>query len=78
MEKSRKGRDQDLVTSWIDVYDVVAHERSLAHLNLIDLMISPDISQFSDTDFEHTELLIESGRQAALGALPQIRSILKS
>jgi NTE family protein len=76
LEKSRKNRDQDLVTSWIDVCDVVAHERSLDHLNLIDLMISPDVAEFSDIGFEHVELLIEKGRQAAQDALPRVQSIL--
>ncbi|MBN1580462.1 MAG: cyclic nucleotide-binding domain-containing protein [Anaerolineae bacterium] len=78
LEKGRKNRDQDLVTSWIGVCDVVAHERSLDHLNLIDLMVSPDIAGFSDIDFEHADLLIEKGRQAAQDALPRIQSILTS
>lgn len=73
---SRETRDQDLVTSWIDVCDVVAHERSLDHLHLIDLMISPDVAQFPDTSFEYAESLIEEGRRAAQDVLPRIRSLL--
>ena len=69
---------QDLVTSWLDVCDVVAHGRSLDHINSIDLIVAPDVAGFSDTAFEQAEPLIERGRQAARGALPHMRSLFKN
>ncbi len=78
LKKNRSSRHQDLVTSWIDVCDVVAHERTLDHLNLIDLIIAPDIAEFSDAEFESAERLIEKGRQAAHKALPQVETLLSS
>jgi NTE family protein len=69
-------RDPDLVTSWLSMCDTVAHQRSLDHLNAIDVLIAPDVAEVSDTAFEDAPQLIERGRQAARQALPRIRTLL--
>jgi NTE family protein len=70
------GTDPGLVTSWLSVCDTVAHQRSLDHLNAIDVIIAPDVAAFPDTAFEEVSQLIDRGRQAARKALPRIRTVL--
>jgi NTE family protein len=77
-KQDRKRHERDLVTSWFNVCDIVAHNRSLDHLGSIDLIIAPNVAEFPDTAFAQAESLIERGRQAAKEALPQIRSLLRS
>ncbi len=73
--KALQSYEQNLVSSWFGVCDVVAHERSLDHLSAIDLLIAPQVADLADTAFEHAERLIERGRQAAEKALPQIKKL---
>ncbi|MBN1934390.1 MAG: cyclic nucleotide-binding domain-containing protein [Anaerolineae bacterium] len=74
-QKTLQDQKQDLVSSWFSVCDIVAHARSLDHVQVIDLLIAPQIADFADTAFEHAERLIERGRQAAEKALPQIKKL---
>ena len=67
----------DLVTSWLGMCDAIAHERSLDHLSSVDLIVAPDIAEFSDHAFEQAPVLVERGRQAAERMLPHIRSLLR-
>jgi len=67
----------DLVTGWLGACDAMIHERSLQYLSHLDLVITPDIAEFSDTAFQRTQELIECGRQAAEAALPRIQSLLQ-
>jgi predicted acylesterase/phospholipase RssA len=67
----------DLVTGWLGACDAMIHERSLQYLSHLDLVITPDIAEFSDTAFQRTQELIERGRQAAEAALPRIQSLLQ-
>jgi len=68
---------QDLVTSWLGVCEVVAHEHSLDHLSSVDLIIVPDVAEFPDTAFDRAPALIERGRQAAKQVLPRIQALLR-
>ena len=68
---------RDLVSSWLSMSDAIAHERSLDHLNAIDVLITPDIAGFSAQAFDQAEQLIDCGRQAAQQVLPRIRSLLQ-
>ena len=74
---ARSERTHDLVNSWLSISDAIAHERSLQHLNAIDILIAPDVSEFSGQAFDQAERLVECGRQAAQEALPRIRSLLQ-
>lgn len=67
----------DLVTGWLGACDAVIHERSLQFLSHLDLVITPDIAEFSDAAFERTQELVERGRQAAEAALPRIQTLLQ-
>jgi NTE family protein len=74
----KETKAQDLVTSWLGICEVIAHEHSLDHLSSVDLIIAPDISEFSDTAFDHMPALIERGRQAAEQILPRIQALLSN
>jgi NTE family protein len=67
----------DLVTGWLGACDATIHERSLRLLSHLDLVITPDVAEFSDAAFERTQELVERGRQAAEAALPRIQSLLQ-
>ena len=76
-ENARRGvEDRDLVGSWLRFSEAIAHERSLDHLGAVDVLIAPDVAEFTETAFDQAERLIERGRLAALRALPRIRSVL--
>ena len=68
---------QDLVTGWLSFSEAVSHQLSLNHLNAIDVLIVPEVDEFSDLAFDQTERLVERGRQAAEHSLPRIRSLLR-
>jgi NTE family protein len=74
---SQPSRARDLVSSWLNLSEAIAHERSLQHLNAIDILIAPDVSEFSDQAFDQVERLIDRGRQAAQEVLPRIRSLMQ-
>jgi NTE family protein len=74
---AREGRARDLIESWLSLSDTVAHERSLDHLSVVDVLVAPDVAAFSDAVFDQAERLIERGRKAAQDALPRIRSLLE-
>jgi len=67
----------DLVTGWLEACEAIIHERSLQHLSHLDLVIAPDVAEFSDTAFERAQELVERGRLAAELALPRIQSLLQ-
>ena len=50
-------------------------DRSLATLDPRDVLIRPDLGEFSSADFDHSASTIETGRQAAIAALPQLRAL---
>jgi NTE family protein len=75
---ARQGSEErDLVNSWLSISDAIAHERSLDHLNAIDVLITPDVVGFSAQGFDQAEQLIDRGRQAAEKVVPRIRSLLQ-
>jgi NTE family protein len=76
-DTSQPSHSHDLVTSWLNISEAIAHERSLQHLNAIDILIAPDISGFSEQAFDQAERLIECGREAAQQVLPRIRSLMR-
>ena len=73
----RLGTDSDGLVSWLSISDAIAHERSLDHLNAIDVLVAPDVAEFSAQAFDQAEQLIERGRRAADEVLPRIRSLLQ-
>ncbi len=68
--------EHDLVGSWLNMCHAVAHDRSLDHLNVVDLIIVPEVAGFSDKEFAQIDELIECGRQAARHVLPRIQDLL--
>ena len=75
----------DKLNSVIDVADQSINllteqnvKRSLAELNLIDVLIQPALDDISATDFELSKQIIESGVEAALHSSAALKSIALS
>ncbi len=68
--------EQDLLGSWLGVCNTVAHDRSLDHLNVVDLIVAPEVAGFSDKEFAQVDELIECGRRATRHVLPRIQDLL--
>ncbi len=76
-QKRTDNERPDLVTGWLDVCDMIANTHANEHLRNMDMIITPDVAEFSDTAFEQAETLIERGRQMAQQMLPHIQSLLR-
>lgn len=57
--------------------EVMMHQSTARHVEFTDLEIRPDVFEYGLFDFEHTELFIDLGRQAAQRILPELRLLLE-
>ncbi|MCP4583953.1 MAG: BamA/TamA family outer membrane protein [candidate division Zixibacteria bacterium] len=71
----------DKITNAIDMFNQSAAVMSLPYLedqiNQADVVITPDISLFKNSDFSNIEMLIEAGKDATIKHLPKIKQVLE-
>lgn len=75
-DKPQKGRPQSLFDMANRVITLQVRKESMRRAGLADIIIPPDVSAYSFTDFSRMKEIIKIGEDAALAALPRIRELM--
>lgn len=70
------GHPRNLVQIIVHSLNIMQHEQVQASRDLADVLVLPDLGQLGYTELDRMTDYVRAGRQAALGALPQIRELL--
>lgn len=77
LEKPQKGRPTSLFDMANRVITLQVEKESVRQAGLADIVIQPDVSAYSFTDFPRMKEIIKIGEDAAIAALPKIRELLR-
>lgn len=72
----KKGKAPNVVAIVLGAVEIMEREIIKSRSEAIDVLIAPDVAQFSTMDYDRAREIIEVGRAAALKAAPQIRQLL--
>jgi NTE family protein len=75
-EQLKTGKPPNVVSILLGALEIMESEIIRSRADAIDLMITPDVAQFSITDFDRVEQIMQVGRDAAQRAVPQLRQLL--
>lgn len=75
-EQLKTGKAPNVVSIVLGAIEIMESEIIRARSESIDVMIAPDVAQFTTLDYDRAEDIIQVGRDAAEHALPQLRQLL--
>jgi len=75
-EQLKTGKAPNVVAIVMGALEIMESEIIRQRAEAIDVMIQPDVAQFTISDFDRVEEIIQVGREAAQRALPQLRQLL--
>lgn len=75
-QQLKTGKAPNVVSIILGAIEIMESEIIRARSDAIDVMISPDVAQFTTLDYDRVDDIIQVGRNAAVKALPEIRQRL--
>ena len=69
-------KPRHLIDILLNTYDITTNAATTHQMEIADVIIAPDVTQFSRADLKQLPALYKKGYQATLAALPQIREVL--
>lgn len=75
-EQKKTGRAPNVLAIVLGALEIMESEIIRQRAEAIDVLIQPDVAQFSITDFDRADEIIEMGRQGAQRAIPQLHQLL--
>ncbi len=75
-QQLRTGKAPNVISIILGAIEIMESEIIRARSDAIDVMIAPDVAQFTTLDYDRVDEIIQVGRNAAVKALPQIREML--
>lgn len=75
-EQKKTGRAPNVLAIALGALEIMESEIIRQRAESIDVLIQPDVAQFSITDFDRADEIIEMGRQGAQRVIPQLRQLL--
>lgn len=75
-EQLKTGKAPNVVSIVLGAIEIMESEIIRARSESIDVMIAPDVAQFTTLEYDRVEEIIQVGREAAERALPQLRQLL--
>ncbi len=75
-EQLKTGKAPNVLSIILGAIEIMESEIIRARSDAIDVLIAPDVAQFTTLEYARVNELIQCGRQAAENALPQIRELL--
>jgi len=74
--KPSQGRIEDTISILLQTFAIMGNAIASQELSEADVVVKPDISRLSATDFQSRHLAILEGERAGLAAMPQLRQKL--
>jgi len=71
-------RNMDLVSYFNQAMNTLAYLTDTRNLNLSDILIHPEIEEYSSSDFDAVDSLIQRGYKATLPYLPELKAMADS
>lgn len=75
-EQLKTGKAPNVFAILTGALEIMESEIIRSRVEATDVMIQPDVAQFTITDFDRVEEIIQVGREAAQHAIPQLRQLL--
>ena len=75
-EQLKTGKAPGVISIIMGALEIMESEIIRQRAEAIDVLIQPDVAQFTITDFDRVEEIIQVGREAAQRAVPQLRQLL--
>lgn len=75
-EQLKTGKAPNVISIFLGAIEIMESEIIKSRSQAVDVMIAPDVAQFSTLDYDRLDDIIGVGRAAATRALPQIRQLL--
>jgi NTE family protein len=75
-EQLKTGKAPNVVSIVLGAIEIMESEIIRARSEAIDVVITPDVAQFTTLEYDRADDIIQVGREAAWRALPQLRQLL--
>ncbi|HZQ08660.1 MAG TPA: patatin-like phospholipase family protein [Anaerolineae bacterium] len=75
-EQLKTGKAPNVISIVLGAIEIMESEIIKSRSDAIDILIAPDVAQFSSLDYDRVNDIIQVGQDAAERALPQIRQLL--
>ncbi len=75
-QQLKTGKAPNVISIVLGAIEIMESEIIKARSDKVDVLIAPDVAQFSTLDYDRVNDIIQVGRAAARRALPQLRQLL--